>query len=104
MYSNTFGKHQMSNKKRSHNASFKAEVVLSALKGELTQAQITSKYEVHATQIGKWKNIAIEAIKDCFSKKRERNKIDNDSLMADLYEEIGQLHTELKWLKKKVIT
>lgn len=91
----------MSNKKRSHTASFKAEVALAALKSELTQAQITSKYGVHVTQIGKWKTAAQEAIKDCFSKKRERNQADSEALLSGLYEQIGRLQTELTWLKKK---
>lgn len=91
----------MSNKKRSHTAAFKAEVALAALKSELTQSQMTSKYGVHATQIGKWKNAALESIKDCFSKKRERNESDTETLISGLYEQIGRLQTELNWLKKK---
>jgi transposase len=91
----------MSKKKRSHNASFKAEIALAALKSELTQAQITSKYGVHATQIGKWRSAAQEAIKDCFSKKRERSESDTEALISGLYEQIGRLQTELTWLKKK---
>lgn len=91
----------MPKKKRNHTANFKAEVALSALKAELTQAQITSKYNVHTTQIGKWKASALEAIKDCFSKKRERNEAEADTLVSELYEQIGRLQTELNWLKKK---
>jgi hypothetical protein len=41
----------MKGKKRSHTANFKAKVALAALSGELTQAQLTSRYEVHLTQI-----------------------------------------------------
>ena len=91
----------MSKKRRNHTATLKADVALSALKAELTQAQITSKYGVHTTQIGKWKNSALEAIKDCFSKRRERNKAETEELISDLYEQIGRLQTELNWLKKK---
>ena len=102
MYSTTTGGHQMPKKKRNHTANFKAEVALSALKAELTQAQITSKYNVHTTQIGKWKVAALEAIKDCFSKKHERNEVETDTLVSGLYEQIGRLQTELNWLKKSV--
>ncbi len=91
----------MQKKKRNHTASLKAEVTLAALKAELTKAQITSKYSVHATQIGKWKAAALEAIKDCFSKKRERNEAEVEALISGLYEQIGRLQTELNWLKKK---
>ena len=91
----------MPRKKRNHTANLKSEVALAALKAELTQAQITSKYSVHATQIGKWKAAALEAIKDCFSKKRERTEAETDVLVSSLYEQIGRLQTELNWLKKK---
>lgn len=91
----------MSKKKRNHTASLKAEVALAALKAELTQAQITSKYSVHATQIGKWKAAALEAIQGCFSKKRERSEADTEALVSGLYEQVGRLQTELNWLKKK---
>lgn len=91
----------MTKKKRNHTAVFKAEVAIAALKAEMTQAQITSKYNVHATQIGKWKSAALEAIKDGFSKKRERHEAETEALLSDLYEQIGRLQAELNWLKKK---
>lgn len=42
-------------KKKTHSALFKSEVAITAIKGELTQAQISSKYEIHASQITSWK-------------------------------------------------
>ena len=91
----------MSNSKRKHTASFKAKVATAAIKEELTQAQLTSEYEVHLTQIRRWKQQAQEAIKSCFTKKKERDKQDNEVLLNSLYEQIGRLQTELNWLKKK---
>lgn len=91
----------MSKKKRAHSTDFKAKVALAALKEELTLAQITSKYEIHTTQVRNWKALAVEAIKGCFSKKRERDKVEQESLLSGLYEQIGRLQTELNWLKKK---
>lgn len=40
---------------RQHTAEFKAKVAVEALKGELSAAELASKYEVHPTQIAKWK-------------------------------------------------
>ena len=91
----------MTNKKRKHSTEFKAKVALASLKEELTLSQLTSKYEVHATQIKNWKSLAQEAIKGCFSKKRERDKAEHENLLSVLYEQIGRLQTELNWLKKK---
>ena len=91
----------MSKKKRQHGTAFKAKVALAALKEELTMAQLTSKYEIHSTQVRNWKALALEAIKSCFSKKQERDKAEEESLVSELYEQIGRLQTELNWLKKK---
>lgn len=91
----------MSKKKHQYSTEFKGKVALAALSEALTLAQITSKYEVHATQIKNWKAIAVDAIKGCFSKKKERDKAKQEILISTLYEQIGRLQTELNWLKKK---
>ncbi len=90
-------------KKRIHTAAFKMEVALAALKGQLTQAQITGRYQGHPTQINRWKKQALEAIKKGFSEQLKRVKPDkeNEQLFRELYEEIGRLNIELNWLKKK---
>ena len=91
----------MPKRKRTHSTDFKAKVALAALKAELTLAQITSQYAVHTTQVRQWKAVALEAMKEGFSKKRVRDKADQEELIAGLYEHIGRLQTELNWLKKK---
>jgi len=91
----------MSKKRRMHGAAFKKQVVLAAIKEELTQAQITSRYEVHTTQVRLWKSQALEAIEAGFSKKLERNQKDQSELIAGLYEQIGRLQMQLGWIKKK---
>ena len=90
-------------KKKTHSALFKYEVSVAAIKGEQTQAQISSKYEIHSTQITTWKKQAIEAIKQMFSSKLAPDKKDlsDQKEKAKLYEEIGRLKVELDWLKKK---
>lgn len=79
----------------------KTQVALEALKSELTVAQITSKYEVHATQVNKWKQQAIESIKSGFSGRQKSSDPDQSTLISKLYQQIGQLATECEWLKKK---
>lgn len=91
----------MSKSRRSHTAAFKTKVAIAAIKEELTQAQITSKFEVHTTQLRNWKSQALDSIQAGFSKKHERDKVDNEALITGLYEQIGRLQTELNWLKKK---
>ena len=41
------------------------------IKVELTQAKISSKYEIHSSQITSWKKQALEAIKQIFLGKRD---------------------------------
>lgn len=91
----------MSKSKRNHSVALKVQVALDAIKEELTQAQLTSKYSVHSTQVSNWKQKAVEAIRACFSNKPERDKAEQEKLEADLYEQIGRLQAELNWLKKK---
>lgn len=49
----------------------KAKIVIEAIKGELTIAQITSKYGVHATQISNWKKQGLELLVQGFKNKTQ---------------------------------
>ena len=46
----------MKEQRKKYTPAEKAKIALEAIKGELTLAQISSKYGVHATQIKAWKN------------------------------------------------
>ena len=93
----------MSTTKKQYSAAEKTKIALEAIKGELTIAQISSKYGVHATQISKWKQQAIEAMQVGFTSKRGSANTDDDQnqLVDKLYRQIGKLSTECEWLKKK---
>jgi hypothetical protein len=91
----------MKSKKIRHSTATKVKVALAAIKEELTQAQITSKYQIHTTQVRNWKQSALDAIQNAFTKKQERDSVEQEALLAKLYEQIGRLQTELNWLKKK---
>lgn len=86
---------------KKYNAVEKTKVALEALKGELTYAQITSKYGVHSTQINRWKQQALQAIESNFSGGQAKAIANQDELVAQLYQQIGKLMTECEWLKKK---
>jgi transposase-like protein len=81
----------------------KYKVALEAIRGELTQAQITAKHHVHATQIAKWKKQALEYLQAAFSNRLEMSKVvgDYEGQLAELYKQIGQLKVENDFLKKK---
>jgi len=89
-------------KKRSYfTSSKKSKIAIAAVEGKLTQAQITSEYGVHATQVKAWKQTALKAINDVFSGANEKEKKTQEQLVNDLYQEIGRLQAQLSWLKKK---
>lgn len=89
--------------KRKFSTAEKYKIALEAIKGELTQAQITSKYQVHATQINKWRKQALEYLQAAFSNKLQVSALVNDyeAKLAELYQQIGQLKVENDFLKKK---
>ena len=87
--------------RKHHSAEFKAKVALEAIKGLKTINAIASDLGVHPTQITQWKKQALEALPDAFSTRRSQLIKDQESLTAELYQQIGQLKVELDWLKKK---
>ena len=89
----------MKQNRRKHNPSFKARVALEALKGEETIAELASRFEVHPSQIRKWKNTLAEGSADIFGGDHAQKKKDDASLIAQLYQQIGQLKVERDFLE-----
>ena len=91
----------MSTQRKQYSAEFRARVALEALKGYKTVNELAGTYGVHPTQIGKWKKQLQSELPQIFSSRREKRHQDNEALLAQLYQQIGQLKVELDWLKKK---
>lgn len=91
----------MSTKAKKYTAGDKAKIGLEALKGNLTYAQISSKYAVHSTQINKWRKVLKDGMVSLFNKSPQKTDLEKDELIDDLYKQIGQLTVERDWLKKK---
>lgn len=83
----------------------KAKIAFTAIKGVKTYAEISSQYEVHTSQIKRWKKIVMDGVISLFdsggsgTQKHEKEQIE---LIAELYRIIGERETELSWLKKKL--
>jgi len=86
--------------RKKHSTQTKVKVVLEALKGEKTTAEITAKFGIHSTQINNWKKAAIEIIPEAFSSKQKHQEEDQHALIDELYKQIGQLKVENEFLKK----
>ena len=91
----------MANVRKSYTSAEKGKIALEALKGNMTAAELSSKYGVHNTQISLWKKQLLEAMPDIFSDKRREKDIVHENLIDELYKQIGQLTVERDWLKKK---
>lgn len=54
--------------RKSYDKTFKAKVVLEALREEMTLQELGQKYDIHPNQIGQWKKQALEAMPDVFER------------------------------------
>ena len=86
--------------RRKFSAEFKAKVALAALSGELTLAELASKYDVHPTQIAGWKRQAKEGMVAAFSGKTATVQKDAAAEIRDLHAKIGQLTVEKDFLER----
>ena len=89
----------MKQHRRKHSPSFKAKVALEALKGEETIAELANRFEVHPNQIRTWKNCLAKGAADVFADGRNYKKKEEASLIAQLYQQIGQLKVERDFLE-----
>ncbi|HZA21361.1 MAG TPA: IS3 family transposase [Dehalococcoidia bacterium] len=92
----------MKQSRKKHSPVFKAKVALEALKGEETAAEIAHRFEVHPSQVRTWKRALVEGAAGLFSGDLDREKEVEQTLIAQLYQHIGQLKVERDFLKKQV--
>jgi putative transposase len=89
--------------KKTYTAEFKAKVVLELLREEQTISQLASKYEIHASQLSRWRKAVIEGLPELLSDNRKRDVMlkEHEEETRELYAQIGELTSKLSWLKKK---
>jgi transposase len=86
-------------KRKRHDAVFKAQVGLEAIKGLKTVSQIAKEYEVHPVQVSQWKTQVLDRLPEVFGAGAV-NQVD-EGVVGKLHEKIGQLTVENDFLKKK---
>jgi putative transposase len=94
----------MSVQRKRYSAELKARVALEAIKCQKTTNEIAAEYGVHPSQISQWKKQALDELPQIFSrqeKDRGKNETENETLVSNLYQQIGQLKVEVDYLKKK---
>lgn len=92
----------MGRKRRVFTDKFKAKVALEAIKGVRSAAQLATEYQLHPNQITQWKKQLISQASEIFGKGNKVSKEEREDLKASLYEEIGRLKMDIKWLEKKL--
>lgn len=82
----------------------KAAVAFAALKGDKTINQIAAEFEVHPTQVKKWRDAVKNSAADVFADKRTSSAraADTQRRIDELHRVIGVRDAELEWLKKKI--
>ena len=91
----------MKQSRRKHSPSFKAKVALEALKGEETTAELAHRFEVHPSQIRTWKKTLAEGATGIFGSDHDQKK-GEEGLIAQLYQQIGQLKVERDFLESRL--
>ena len=92
-------------KRRTFNAEFKAKIVLEVLRGEKELNEIATENEIAPNQIRNWKSEFLKNVAATFDDKRteelkaELNEKERET--DSLYKKVGQLTTQVDWLKKK---
>jgi transposase len=92
----------MVGKRKRYSADFKAKVALEALRGELTTAQLATKYGIHQTMVSEWKKQAVEGLTTVFAGRSEAQETAKSAEVEveKLHAKIGQLLVERDFLAK----
>ncbi len=91
----------MKQTRKKHSPAFKAKVALAALQGEETIAQLSSRFQVHPSQIHAWKKALTQGASELFSIGSGKQEKDQEALIAQLYQQIGQLKVERDFLAER---
>ncbi len=89
----------MTRKRRTHSPSFKAKVVLAAIKGDCPRAELAQQFDVHPNQIQDWKERLLANAEEVFANGGGRGD-DAEREVKELHAKIGKLTMERDFLSK----
>jgi len=93
---------QMGRRRRKFTEKFKAKVAIEAIRGVKTLAELAKEYQVHPNQISEWKRRVLTNAPELFGSGKKSTSKTEEELTAPLFEEIGRLKMDVKWLEKKL--
>jgi len=88
--------------RKHYDGAFRSRVAIEAIKGQKTVNEIAGTYDVHPTQVAKWKQEALAGLPEMLSDRRSPKESTTANETEKLYQQIGQLTMEVAYLKKKL--
>jgi transposase-like protein len=92
-------------KRRIFSPEFKTQVVLELLREEKELNQLASEHDIAPNVLRNWKKEFLTNASNAFSNKKDEDfkeeKVAYEKKIDNLYRTIGQLTTDVDWLKKK---
>ena len=82
-----------------HKPEFKAKVALTAIKGEMTMAEMVKKFDIQATQITQWKKQLLASAGAAFDK-GDQQADEREQEVLELRAKVGQLVLENDFLER----
>ncbi len=86
-------------KRRRFTPEFKAEVVLEALRGESSQAELCRRHNLSEDQLSKWKQQVVENVASVFAS-TDKHSNETTERIAQLEQLVGRLTLALEIQKK----
>lgn len=87
-------------KQKSYSKEFKFKVAIEMVKGDLTIAEIISKYQVPRSVLSKWKKQLLDNGAEIYKKGNQRMQEYNNGDMEKLHATIGRLKVENDFLQQ----
>jgi transposase len=89
--------------RRKFTATFKAEVVLEALRERKTISELAQQFDLHPNQITTWKKEFLAGASTVFEAKTDAAQQELEAERDQLFRQIGKLQVENDFLKKRVL-
>lgn len=89
--------------RKHYTSAFKAKVVFEALRETKPLSQIAAEHEVSPALVTRWRMEAVADLPHLFDRRstKDADTEASERKIAELYEQIGRLTTQVSWLKKK---